>query len=89
MSKEDQEVIAQAEVANDFTGDAYQRVNTRFMELHAAAAPGENALNIYGARKTLANWPIKRPGDPMSLRRPAISRIMTIPPSCAVYTCQR
>lgn len=43
MSKEDQEVIAQAEAANDFTGDAYQRVNTRFMELHAAAAPDENA----------------------------------------------
>lgn len=33
----------QAEAANDFTGDAYQRVNTRFMELHAAAAPDENA----------------------------------------------
>lgn len=46
-------------------------------------------LNICGARKTLANWPIKRPGDPMSLRRPAISRTMTILPSCAVYTCQR
>ena len=88
MSKEDQEVIAQAEAANDFTGDAYQRVNARFMELHAAAASDENAPEYLWREKTLANWPINVWG-PNEFTPTGNLKDYDYTNKRAIYTCQR